>query len=183
MHDPSVELVTTVRRFTRAWAARRGLRHADTDDLEGDALEWLATYQPPDGWNPTAATLHALRWHLGTLARTAKRDNDRRPALAGLPIDVEPDPWHTDRHDRTPGWARALWHSYGTTDPAYDQVDAELRLNEIPDPDERQALIAVATHGDAAALARRQGVHLSTIHHRARRARTHLAPTTEEPAA
>lgn len=180
MHDPSVELVTTVRRFTRAWAARRGLRHADTDDLEGDALEWLATYQPPDGWNPTAATLHALRWKLGTLARTAKRDNDRRPALAGLPIDIEPDPWHTERHDRIPAWARALWHSYGAIDPDYGLVDTELLLDALDDHDERRALLACATHGDAAELARREHVDLSTIHKRAGRARAHVLAALEE---
>lgn len=155
--DPSPELVESVRRMTRAWGVRRGMRHADLDDLEGDALEWLCRYEPPEGWDPRGAVITKLHWQLRTIARDNVRALRRTPWPHGLDLD-------------------GVTHEQG-----YDAIDSELLLDSLDNADERRALLACSTLGDAAVLARREHVHLSTIHHRARRARAHVLAAWEEP--
>lgn len=154
MRDPSPELVDRVSRYAAGWARRRGYPYGDIDDVIGDALEWLCRYEPPAGWDPLGSVLQKLPWILATRERGQARGRRR----------------HNYRHAPT------------VYVEDWDGIDARIDLDRLlagVSVSERQALFACITYGDAAELASREGVHLSTIHHRARRARARVLAAME----
>jgi len=155
MRHPPDDLVHTVRTGARAWALARNYRLQEVDDVEGDALLFLCSYEPPEGWDVYGATMRKLYWHLVDCERARARQRVTHR------VDVEPEGLHA-----------------GAVDDGYAQVELELMLDVLT-PHEREALLAGATAGDSAVLARREGVSEDCIAYRRRRARARLRAELE----
>lgn len=171
MRNPSPELVARVRANARRFGAARGIAPCHVEDLECDALEWLCRYTPPDGWDVTGATLHALKWALLDIARKQARAIRRRPYPIGLPGQYDPDDPYGGDLDR-------VMFRHATASDETARVDLALLVDTLP-PLERDSIIA--PRGDGRLVAKKHRVTESAVSYARQRGAARLRSALRSP--